>query len=135
MTASELDLLEKKKAMVRVRVKVRVRVGEREREFFLSLLLRSNFVSCEPLSRWSHADTAARWAAIWSVLADQEEDNLEVIKVNPRKCIPERIVEQAVELAETSGEAGFSWSRTNDTTSTASSASQSLLVKLSPVGS
>ena len=33
-------------------------------------------------------------------------ENLEVIKVNPGECTPERIVEQTDELAESFGEAG-----------------------------
>ena len=72
---------------------------------------------------------AARWAAIWGVLACQEEENLDVLKVNPRECIPESIVEQSTnsqtrptpgtsEIVVSSDEAGFVWPGADDTTST-----------------
>ena len=46
---------------------------------------------------------AAHWAAIWRLLACQEEENFEVIRVSPGECIPERVVEKVVELAESPG--------------------------------
>ena len=50
-----------------------------------------------------------------------DEENLEVIKVISEERIPEHIMEQTVEFAE-SGEAGSCCFGTNDTTSTASTA-------------
>ena len=33
-----------------------------------------------------HADTAARWAAIWSLLSEQEEEILEVTRTVPESA-------------------------------------------------
>ena len=95
--------------------------------------------------RQSGTGRAARWAAMWQDLADMEdkassrpssrsasrtvfehvkEDTLEVIKVTASERNSKRIMVQTVdptvphvELAESSGEAGSSWSRPNGTTS------------------
>ena len=48
---------------------------------------------------------AARWAAVWTFLAKMQEEgqqvekeNLELIKVIPKKCFHERIMEQTVNV-------------------------------------
>ena len=76
---------------------------------------------------------ASGWAAIWSLLAEQEE-NLEVIKVIPEERIPEHIEEQTVDFALSSGEAGSCWFGTNDTTSTASAAHAESVCEAQPPG-
>ena len=93
------------------------------------------------------ASRAAEWAAVWTLLAEQEGHQvvkvyLEVIKVIPGKHVPERIEEQTVvtavaksadearplgiakhsasaesDVAVSPGEDGPSWSRTSGTTS------------------
>ena len=73
-----------------------------------------------PLCPYAHSGRrAARWAAIWALLADQESGILEELKDNLGERIPERIVEQTVELAVSSGEAGSFGPRANDTTNAA----------------
>ena len=52
-------------------------------------------------------------------MQEEADENLEVIKANLGERIPERIVEQTVELAESSGEAGSSGLGANDTTNAA----------------
>ena len=66
-----------------------------------------------PLRRLIVARRVARCTTVCSFLVRMEEEgqqvvmeNLEAINVSPRECIPERIEEQTVELAESSGEAG-----------------------------
>ena len=56
----------------------------------------------------------------------QEEENLEVIKVNPGECVPERIVELIVDLAESSG--------ANDTTNAAVTAVEKPVGEARPLG-
>ena len=79
-----------------------------------------------------------RLAELWRLLAMQEEaeeENLEVIKVIPRKCISEHGVEQTVELAESSGkEAGSSWVEKYDTTSTTSATVAKSVGEAQPLG-
>ena len=78
-------------------------------------------------SRHSEARRAARWAAVWTLLAEQERQqiamkNLERIKVNLGERIPERIVEQIVEPVVSSGEAGSSGPGADDATRAAATA-------------
>ena len=79
---------------------------------------------------------ALTWAETWAFLATQEEadeedeDQIvdleaeirEVIKDSSGECVPEHIVEQTVELAVSSGEAGSFGRGVNDTTSAAATA-------------
>ena len=53
-------------------------------------------VCLRPLCPYRHSGKgrAARWAAVWALLARQEEEILEVIKDSSMECIPERIMEQ-----------------------------------------
>ena len=53
---------------------------------------------------------------------DLEEEVLEVIKDSSGECVPEHIMEQTVELAVSSGEAGSSGPGVNDTISVAATA-------------
>ena len=41
---------------------------------------------------------AARWAALWSLLAKQEEDDVEVVKVIPAEDGSERVMEQNADV-------------------------------------
>ena len=68
-----------------------------------------------------------------ALLTGQEEDFLEAIKDKSGECVSERIMEQTVEFAVFSGEAGSSGPGENDTNSAAATQS-SLLVKLSLFG-
>ena len=69
-----------------------------------------------PPSPYGHSGRrAARWAALWTFLACQEDENLEEIKAILGEGIPDRIVEQIDVLAVFSGEAGSSEPGATDT--------------------
>ena len=62
---------------------------------------------------------AARWAALWALLAGQEEEIREVIKDSSVECNPVRIMEQTVEFGRSSGKIGSSGLVAKDMTSAA----------------
>ena len=73
-------------------------------------------VCWRPLCPYRHSGKgrAARWAAVWVLLAGQEEELVEVVKDISEECFSERIVEKTVEIA------GFS--KEKDATSAAATA-------------
>ena len=83
--------------------------------------LKTFFLCCDglvwrPSCPYQHSEKgrAARWVAVWALLAGQEEDFVEVVKDVSEECFSERIIEQTVEIA------GFR--RLKDATSAAATA-------------
>ena len=90
--------------------------------------------------RHSGAGRAARWARVWTFLAEHEEI-IEVFENSPQERISENVPEQMVDmpfpqvdLAVSSGEAGSPWSRVIDTASAATTAVAKSVGEAQPPG-
>ena len=59
---------------------------------------RSLLATAVPVSA-QRKGRAARWAAVWGLLAGQEEELVEVVKDISKECFSERIMEQTAEIA------------------------------------